>query len=243
MTASEMVLAGLSAVVVVAVVVWRGPAVVRLRAEVRGQRAALRGRSGTAHHFFVREREGWSPEVDGVMAARLEELERREAEVGALARPGEAASRLGDDYQVFGELVRAVSAGEAAASMPRADLAELLAAPGQNDLVAGLRDRRDGLEERRARLVQRIREASPDGWAKLVRSATALAADHRRLGADVTRAWERMFPDRAAARAAEEKAVFQHILNDIGRRGRAASRRRDRSGGSVSDPGHYDDLA
>ncbi|MFI6705345.1 hypothetical protein ACIBF7_02850 [Nonomuraea sp. NPDC050478] len=245
MTASEMVLAGLSAVVVVAVVGWRGLVRARLRAEVRSRRAALRSRSGTARYFFDRERGRWRPELDAAMAGKLEELDRREAEVGALAAGdpglGDVASRLGGDYESFGNLVRALSECEAAASGPHPDIDELLPERASSEAVAALRSRWDGLEERRVRLVHRIRDSSPDAWAKLASSATSLGADCMRLTADVTRAWERMFPDRAAARAAEEQAVFEHILDDIARRGRATTRRPDRSRGHVSDAGPYDD--
>ncbi|WP_084958837.1 hypothetical protein [Thermoactinospora rubra] len=108
--------------------------------------------------------------------------------------------------------------------------------------VARLGARLEELDERRTRLVQRIRDSSPDTWAKLAGSATALAADYKRLSADATRAWELMFPDRAAARAAEDSALFQHILDDIRRRSQASRRaappRPDRTRGRTPREDH-----
>jgi hypothetical protein len=227
-TTTQMVLAGVSAGVVAVIVVWRLMGEARIRAAARSHLAGLRGRAGTARHLYDWARPGWGEELGEIMAAKLADLDRREAEVQTLSPrdPGlaEAADLLGGEYQSFGVLVKAVAECAEAAPEPRADLDDLLASPAGNTVPLAGRWRE--LEERRAAWMRRLRESSPDDWVKVGNIAKALAGDYRRLTQDVGKAWARQFPQRAAAREAEEKAVFRHILGDIKRRGRAAAPRR-----------------
>ncbi|MEV5414233.1 hypothetical protein AB0K60_36030 [Thermopolyspora sp. NPDC052614] len=173
--------------------------------------------------------------------------ERERVDGLALDAPDPSAdgAALTADYERFGALVTALGEWQSTAAQPRADVRDLLSfEPGDDPAsprsasrpssgsrakgprlrppsprtISQLADRLRALDDRGAELIRRIPGTAPADWPSLRDEAVSLAEAYRRLRTDAFHAWERAFPDRAAARADEARKEFDHYLADARRR-------------------------
>lgn len=218
-------LAVLIVVVPVAVIVIRYELARRGRiAESRSGLSGLEWRARAVHGVMESERETLPGEVVAALSERLAGLDARKEALAPrpLDDPDLAgdAGRLTRDYGLLEDLLTALHRCEYVSAVLHPDIDDLLALrdappprrkrkvhPPAAAVLTDLADRLADLDERRAALLEEVRQDPPDLTDRL----EDLITDYQRLNADVSRIWPETFPGRAAERRRALNKVKQHL--------------------------------